>query len=509
MLRAYIARNGNYRADALLRAAFRAPNDAVAGTDWLIDLVRAAPNQVDTLAAIAKATWLPDLQRDRVYARIVAVSEEAVAREHGAAQAVAEAQLDNWRLMRIRSLVDTKETLRAGELLRALPEATRLAHDADVTALETRVAAAARTLDALLDRYGREESRPVNLGALRNAATALRQAGDQASARRVMEFVYTRQLDRGELSRPVFLGLAEIRVQQGNVPAALELLRRLTLVAGEPFDNLAASGALLERLNRPTEALEFRRARVQAVPWDADAHIALARAQIAAGQDRAGALDRLGRIAESQKERYASRVEAARAFASAGGRLGREAQTEIDWLRGMSVLTPAAADRPMFVAARVAAAERATDASARISLLRAAVAVDPGGVGLRVPLFRAELAGGKPADAIEAIEPILVRNRPLTNLGLTAAARATLAREVAEAYQQIDRLPEAVRFLTIALDGQSVAARASIRPRITALNEEIGRRARNAARQPRIGQALDQPQLVRPRIPPKAVAAVR
>ena len=113
MVRAYLARNGNYRADALLRAAFRAANDAAAGTDWLIDLSRAAPNQVDTLAAIATAAWLPDLQRDRVYERIVAVSEETVAREHGAAQAAAQAQLDSWRVLRIRSLVDTKQTVRA------------------------------------------------------------------------------------------------------------------------------------------------------------------------------------------------------------------------------------------------------------------------------------------------------------------------------------------------------------------------------------------------------------
>jgi tetratricopeptide (TPR) repeat protein len=343
----------------------------------------------------------------------------------------------------------------------------------------------------------------VNLGALRNAATALRQAGDQASARRIMEFVYTRQLDREEPARAAFLGLAEIRVQQGNIPGALELLRRVNLTVGEPFDNLAASGALLERLNRPAEALEFRKARAQAVPWDAEAHIALARAEIAAAQDRAGALDRLTRISESPQERYSVRVEAARAFASAGGRLGRPAQTEIDWLRAMPDLTPAAADRPMFVAARRAAAERAPDPAARISLLLAAVAADPAGPGLRVPLFRADLAGGKPADAIEAIQPILARSRALTNTGLTAADRARFARELGEAHQQVDRLPEAVRFFTIALEGQSTAARAPIRQRITALNEEIARRARNAARQPHVGEALDQPQLVRPRIPPK------
>jgi tetratricopeptide (TPR) repeat protein len=500
MVRAYIARNGNYRADALLRATFRAANDPAAGTDWLIDLARAAPNQADTLAAIARAAWLPDLQRDRVHERIVAISEEAVARVHGAAQVAAQAELDNWRVRRIRSLVDTKQTLRADELLRALPEPTRLANDADLTALEARIAAAARTLDTLLDRYAREETRPVNVGALRNAATALRQAGDQLSARRIMEFVYTRQLDREELSRPVLLGLAEIRLQQGNVPAALELLRRLALVVGTPFENLAASAALLERLNRPAEALEFRRARVQAVPWDADAHIALARAEIAAGGDRAAASQRLGRIADSPEERYSVRLDAARTFASAGGRLGRQPQTEIEWQRAPAELTPAAADRPLFVAARLAAAQRVVEPSIRISLLREAVAADPEAPGVRVPLFRAELAGGQPADAIEAIQPIVARSRSLTNIGLTAADRARLARELGEAHQQVDRLADAVRFFTIALESQTAAARAPIRQRITALNEEIGRRGRNAARQPRIGEALDQPQLVRPRI---------
>jgi tetratricopeptide (TPR) repeat protein len=320
-----------------------------------------------------------------------------------------------------------------------------------------------------------------------------------------MEFIYTRQLDREELARPVFLGLAEIRLQQGNVPAALDLLHRLTLVVGAPFDNLAACAALLERFNRPVEALEFRRARVQAVPWDAGAHIALARAEIAAAQGRADALDRLGRVAESTTEGYAVRVEAARAFASAGGSLGRPARTEIDWLRSPADLTAAAADRPMFVAAKVAAAGRATDPAVRINLLMSAVAVDPAGPGLRIPLFRAELAGGMPAAALEAIQPVLASSRSLTNIGLAAAARARLAREIGEAAQQTDRLPDAVRFLTIALEAQPIAERAATRRRLAALNDEIGRRARNAARQPHIGEALDQPQLVRPRIPPKIV----
>jgi tetratricopeptide (TPR) repeat protein len=376
-----------------------------------------------------------------------------------------------------------------------------------VTELEARIAASGRTLDALLDRYARDESRPVNAGALRNAATVLRRAGDIVSARRIREFVYTWQLDHDELAPPVFLGLAEIRLQQGNVPAALELLHRLTLVVGEPFDHLAASGALLERLNHPTEAFEFRKARVGAVPWDSAAQIALARAEIAAGRNRAEALDRLGRIAESPAERYTVRVAAARNFASAGGRLARPAQSELDRLRAPSELTPAAADQPMFVAARLAAAERAAEPAARVRLLLAAVAVDPGDASLRVPLFRAELGAGSASDAIEALQPVLRRSQSLTNVGLTSADRARLARELGEAHQQLDRLPEAVRFFTIALEGQTAAARAPLRQRIAAITEEISRRARNAARQPRVSEALDQPQLVRPRIPPNRVAA--
>ena len=150
MTRAYIARNGSYGADALLRSAFRAVGDAASGADWLIDIGGSAPNAIDTLGAIARAAWLPDLQRDRVYARIVAISEEAVARTQGAAQVAAQAQLDSWRLSRIRSLFDTAQTTRAGELLRALPDAARAAHDDEVTALEARIAAAAGALDALL-----------------------------------------------------------------------------------------------------------------------------------------------------------------------------------------------------------------------------------------------------------------------------------------------------------------------------------------------------------------------
>jgi hypothetical protein len=94
----------------------------------------------------------------------------------------------------------------------------------------------------------------------------------------------------------------------------------------------------------------------------------------------------------------------------------------------------------------------------------------------------------------------------LTNLGLSAAGRARLARELAEAHERVDHLPESVRFLRIAIEAGAAAARPGLQRRLDSLRTEIDRRATNAARQPQIGESLDQPRLVRPRIPPRALA---
>ena len=167
-------------------------------------------------------------------------------------------------------------------------------------------------------------------------------------------------------------------------------------------------------------------------------------------------------------------------------------------------MTPAAVDRPMFVAARLAAAARAAEPSVRVTLLRAAVAADPAGAGVRVPLFRAELAAGKAADAIESAAadpaPQPFAGEQWSDGGRTRAPCDGAGKGVPPGR---DWLPEAVRFFTIALEGQNAAARAPIRQQITALNDEIGRRTRNAVRQPQVREAIDQLWLVRPRIPPR------
>ena len=273
-----------------------------------------------------------------------------------------------------------------------------------------------------------------------------------------------------------------IRLQQGNLPEALDLL---PADAGgrQQFENLAASGALLEQLNHPAEALEFRRARVQAVPWDR-MRSSLARAEIAAQgrrPDRDSALERLSRIATSPLERYALRVEAARAFA-AGVDTWPRAADRIDWLRAAKRPRPPPIGRSSW--RRGSPQQTRSGSVTRITLLRAAIYQSS---GLARPQRAALPCGAcrrKPANAVERFSPSSPAIATCQPGSDAAACRVWPA--AGEAYAR-SIAARAVRYFTIALEGQTAAARAD-RLRPTAVNDEISHRARNAARRPRIGR---------------------
>ena len=102
---------------------------------------------------------------------------------------------------------------------------------------------------------------------------------------------------------------------------------------------------------------------------------------------------------------------------------------------------------------------------------------------------------------------MLLRSATLSDLGLTEAVRADFARALGDAFRRVDRLGEASRYLRIALESEPEASSESLRARLRSITTEMARRATNDERRPRISESLDQPQLVRPRIPPRVVAA--
>ena len=101
-----------------------------------------------------------------------------------------------------------------------------------IAPLEIQIAARSASLAQLLEGYRRspESEPPVDI--LREAAQALQKSGDETASRRVLEFLYTREIERGNFDAANFLGLAEVRLQDGDGSSALALLRRMMLVSG-------------------------------------------------------------------------------------------------------------------------------------------------------------------------------------------------------------------------------------------------------------------------------------
>jgi predicted Zn-dependent protease len=484
VLRTYIRRNGNYRAELLVEAALE-----TGGVEWLIDLSHAALSPLGLLQTAAESHALAKAQREILYPHILEVAA-AKAAAPGPEHMEAESRLNEWRLRWIAFLLDTKQTARAQAALDTLPDNMR----EPAQNLEIRVAAAAGRLPALLDHYSRTPDRMPLLDTLREAAATLKAAGDAANAQLLLEFIYTRELDARNFTAANFLGLAEVRLEQGDLKGALALLRRMTLVADEPFEDLAPAAALLERTGHQTEAREFLTARVKAVPWDLESRFRLGDPSVA-------------RMPEAA---YATRVDAARLAPASG--LG---SAELDLLAGDPV--PAAdAGKPNFYYARLKAAETAANEQERIHLLAGALAVNPQSKPARLALFRAALASGNAQVAVSSLTPLLENleyalrqdehesdsqidyySREFLSGESDKAQRAAVARGLGQAETQLGDLNAASLFYRIALKIEPSAEADAALARVKA---EQARRDEDARRRPTIRNELGQDWLVRPRL---------
>src|SRR5260370_804164 len=80
------------------------------------------------------------------------------------------------------------------------------------------------TLAARVVGFSKDPQSETPLEDLQKAATELQAAGDAASSRQLLDFVYTQHLDSPQFRAATFLGLAEIRLAQGDTKTAVALL---------------------------------------------------------------------------------------------------------------------------------------------------------------------------------------------------------------------------------------------------------------------------------------------
>src|SRR5208337_610675 len=372
-----------------------------------------------------------------------------------------------------------------------LPEDFRDPHQPGIASIMLRLAAQSGKLEELLQQFQQAPEKAPALEVLRNAALSLEEK-DPPNARRLLEYVYTRQIDEHDFAPAIFLGLAEVRLQQGDLATAVALLRRMNRVAGQPFENLAAAGDLLVKMAHPAEATEFYALRVKAVPWDDDARLKLAQAEAAANTQRNDAIQLLISVASAPIENYARRASAAESLAALKAPASSLGSAELDWLiRGGPV---PAAESPGFFHARLRAAREAADAATQIRLLLDAIAVrpedfsqrfgasppaaaNPENVSPRILLSQAAGADNQNELAVSALTPLIdqsiMASPPpespeseapgeemareyiwrsfLAGQELSASRKSLIAAQMASAFQKLARLREAAQLLEVAI----------------------------------------------------------
>ena len=538
LVRGYLHRNGNYRSNAVLHSVYVLQSDPAAATSWLLELSTSAPDPTIVLQDIVEIPWIPPANRGPLYQHILEAAQAATAKAEGLQQENARSVWWSWQLRWVKHLVATKQYSQAADLIAALQKDPPVSDSSPLVPYEMECAAKLGTLDTIISGYKADAQTAPGAETLRAGARLLFEGGDKQSARKILEFVFARELEGHQLVATNFLGLAEIRIADGDTQGAVTLLKRLVLVVGDAYQNMDSSSALLEKTGHSAEAVMFLEPLAKATPWEPSFQLRLAKAQLAAAQDKTAPAQGLAKLAGASENPYALRVQAATALAGLP-QPNDFASGELKLLAaGAKEITLAAAGHPYFYDSRLAAAQNSTDAHAKMEVLAKALADWPSREDARVPFFRAAVSIPEDERALASIEQLL-RRRQLgqvtpanpndeeilgsedadtsqgevetsPGLALQPSRQAELAHEVALAMLRLDRLDEAASYLQIAQKlEKSPAELKRISTQLQDVRARLRRQHTNAARQPILHAELEQDRVVRPRLVAQAAAPAK
>jgi predicted negative regulator of RcsB-dependent stress response len=504
LLADYVHRNGAYRVNELIQPALEASFRSNAGFEWLLDVMAQTGGADVGFRPDATPDDLENMARFRL---AYALREASLAT--GDDKTRYDSQAISARSGLIGLFLAHGKTTDAINEWRQFTAAELESHRDELSGIEIRIAAVDGEFDRLLARFRSEPAGAPALYQLQSDATMLRQDGRTDAARALLEFLYTRELDQQHLEFANFIGLARVWLERQNgLPQALTILRRMTLIGKapfrqSPFQSFEAAGDLLVEFHRDAEAKEFYTKAIQSTPWNAEAKVKLARISSPADRTRLA-----NESVNDSTAPYATRAEAARLLAPAQIPLKGELA-----LLASADRSPEAARKPFFVEARLEAAESNSDPSMKLTLLREALAIDPGfdtsDPRIRLAAVRAALGAGRDSLALAMYQE--------------AAGRPVVAFDPSAVYEgppdgppQPYEIPRRMIMADSALlQGLSTAAERTgdlaaalsyiqqVRPleteRIAALRAEQKRRAENRRRQPVVTDKTEQTTIVRER----------
>jgi tetratricopeptide (TPR) repeat protein len=524
MLRVYLARNGDYRAEPLLEAGYHAHGDSVA---WLIEITASASDPGVVLSSLLQSDWQSNWtqkehlirqdQMSQIYAHIL----ELERRKDQGNPAEFNYELENAEFRLVDALLDEKKFVEARAEFACVPEGRRGTSQWLVP--ELRLWEAEGHLPQLIEQWKKQPEAAPAASDLQNAVRVLR----EPSKGIVMRFSYQRALDARELTAPNFLGLAAIDLDEGDVPGAVALLKRLALVSDNTWADTDSAASLLEARGRFSDALPFLQPLAEAFPWNASYKLRLAAATLAVSPQSPQSLETLNAVAADPRAKYAERVAAAKALKGHGGTKSDPGSGELQLLARDGCPAADEVNKPYFVEARRTAATCAPGDKQRELILRSAIAAAPGNSELRLQYLSAAFAAGQDARALVAAEPILENGGSFYGQryggyygsdeyesSFSKQLNSTLSALKPEdadkliwfaihARQKRQESAEALRLVQSALSSEQNSPRQrAFEEEEKRLETDVARMVENEARAPKIHAELDQDRVVRPRLLP-------
>jgi Flp pilus assembly protein TadD len=514
MLRIYLARNGVYRVESLLEAGYHAHGDHV---DWLLEITSAASDPEYVLGSLWRSTWIANSLASQILLHIVELDR----RRAEAKPADESWELENAESNLVGALLDEKKYAAARAELAHIPEEKR--KSSQWLNAELRLDEADGLLAGSVAQWKKHPETAPASNDLRNAALLLA----EPSKRIVLRFVYERALEGRDLTAPNFLGLATVDLDESDVPGAVNLLRRLTMISGNPYAEMDSAASLLETRGRSPEAIQFLQPLVDAFPWEASYRVRFAKATLEANAHAQQAVSMLAGVAVNPKAKYADRLAASKALRGQNAAATATGSAELDILVRGGCPSLEQAARPFFVDARIAAAACATDDKTRESILASALAMAPANDQVRLAYVWSAFESGQDSKALVAAEPILSSNTAFygprfsqsrdssgdqdseskPDASIASAIKPEEAAKLAwfaiRAREKRQEPEEALRLVQRAVaQERDNARRRTFEEEKKRLETEAARQEENEARAPKIHVELDQDRVVHPRLLP-------
>ncbi len=537
ILATYLAKNGTYRSNELLKAVYRASATPGEGANLILAVTSAAsdPNQI--LDDLERGKWLSESSREPIFLRQIEILRAHPA-DDSSSQSIA-----NYQTQLIALYLDRNEIAKAQALVDSLPEKARKADSMDDIILAVR----SNRLQPLLDTW-RTNPDSVPKDSFGSAIYRLMKPTpaykpNRAAIRPLQEFIFDYKRQTDNLQSTDFLALAQLRIDTDDLPGALDLLHQLTLQpvsnfengamafplpgqlefqsrqpaiiqynsSGEtsnPYINTDYAASLLEKNHRSAEAIPFLQALVTSVPWNASYRLRLAQAELASNAREQARADLLA-VARDASTPYDLRVQAARALAPLTTQSIDLGSLELSFIAHPS--TAAAARQPYADESRIAAAALPSTSTAdRERLLLGAIAIHPDGpdaIRARLDLLLLQAPTADPSVILAILHSIQPDDRsvsadalPPGSNNLDLATRIRVAILLSSANARDGNLASALAYAQLAV----TLAKDSPQPELTRRRDELKTALliarRNLTRRPILRPALSQPNQVRPRL---------